>query len=88
MNLYWVASLIGGGVWAITSAGLMNRLMEVVPEGERPAYMALHNLALNLGILLGSLSGPVLGEWISLQQVVLIGAGLRFLAGVLLAIWG
>jgi MFS family permease len=87
-ELYWVASLVGGGIWALTSAGLINRLMERVPEDERPAYMALHNLVLNLGILLGSLTGPVLGERLGLQQVVLLAAGLRLLAGVLLGVWG
>ncbi|MEW5869680.1 MAG: MFS transporter [Chloroflexota bacterium] len=87
-SLYWVASLIGGGVWAVTSASLVNRLMERVPEDERPAYMALHNLALNLGILLGSLAGPALSEGIGLRQAILLGAGLRLLAGILLGIWG
>jgi MFS family permease len=87
-TLFWAASLLGGGAWAITSAGLINRLMEKVPQDSRPAYMALHNLALNLGILAGSLAGPVLSHWIGLREAVLAAAGLRLLAGIFLAIWG
>ncbi len=86
--LYWISSLVGGGVWALTSASLLNRLMEKVPEDDRPAYMALHNLALNLGILFGSLAGPALGEWIGIRQALVLGGALRLLAGILLGIWG
>jgi MFS family permease len=86
-NLFLVASFLGGGVWAITNGGLVNRLMERVPENERPAHMALHNLALNMGILSGSLLGPVLGDWLGLRSAMLTSAGLRFLAGFLLSVW-
>jgi len=86
--LYLVASLVGGGVWALTSASLVNRLMEKAPEDERPAYMTLHNLALNLGILFGSLAAPVLSAHLGLQSALMLGAGLRFLAGLLLIFWG
>jgi MFS family permease len=87
-RLFWVASIAGGGSWAITSAGLMNRLMEKVPEDDRPAHMALHNLALNLGILAGSLLGPAFVSWFDLRDAILISAGLRFLGGLLLWRWG
>lgn len=85
--LYWVASMLGGVVWGAISASLINRLMERVPEDQRSAGMALHNLALNLGILVGSLSGPLLGDALGVQPALLVGAGLRFLAGVLLLVW-
>jgi MFS family permease len=87
-GLFWLASLLGGVLWGLTSAALINRLMERVPEAERPAYMALHNLALNIGTLAGSLSGPLLGEWMGIQPALLLGAGLRILAGLLLMVWG
>ena len=83
-----MASLIGGVVWGIASAAAINRLMERVPEDARPAYMALHNLAMNVGILAGSLSGPLLVEQIGIPEALLVGAGLRMFAGFLLAIWG
>jgi predicted MFS family arabinose efflux permease len=50
--------------------------------------MALHNLALNLGVLAGSLAGPLLSHAVGLQEAVLIAAGLRLVAGILLKIWG
>ena len=87
-GLFWVASVTGGLAWAFASAGLINRLMERVPPDDLPAHMALHNLALNLGILGGSLVGPVLGNWLGLRQALLIAAGLRVLSSVLLGLWG
>ncbi len=86
--LFWVASLAGGVVWGVISASLINRLIERVPGDQPAAGMALHNLALNLGILVGSLSGPLLGEALGIQPALLVGSGLRFLAGVLLLFWG
>lgn len=87
-TLFWVASFVGGIAWALTSAGLINRLMEIVPEDNRPAYMALHNLALNLGILGGSLMGPILADISGLKEALFIAGVLRFSAGLLLKKWG
>jgi len=86
-TLFWIASLITGLVLAPANGGLVSRLMERVPENDRPAHMTLHNLALNLGMLSGSLLGPALGNWLGLQQALLLSAGLRVLSGVLLGLW-
>lgn len=86
--LFWVASIVGGGAWAITNAGLTNRLMEKVPGNQLAAGMTLHNLVLNLGILLGSLAAPPLAALTGLQPSLFIVAGLRFLAGGIFLIWG
>lgn len=86
--LYYTASIIGGLVWGVTSASLINRLMERAPQEERSASMALHNLVLNVGVLAGSLAGPLLVEVAGLQEALLIAAGLRLLAGILLKIRG
>jgi predicted MFS family arabinose efflux permease len=67
---------------------LLNRLMERVPEGDRPAHMALHNLGLNLGILVGSLLGPIIAGGLGLQCSLLLAAGLRLLSGVLFVFLG
>jgi hypothetical protein len=83
VSLYMLASLIGGVMWALTNAGLLNRLMERVPEDDRPAHMAIHNLVLNFGILVGSLSGPVLVEWLGIRSMLWWSAGLRFLAAII-----
>ena len=87
VELFLVASLLGGVAWSIAYGGLVNRLMERSPTDDRPAFMAIHNLALNLGILGGSLAGPLLDDWFGLRPAMLLVAGLRLLAGVLLAVW-
>jgi len=86
--LFWAASLMGGGAWGIVNAGLTNRLMERVPHDRRPEGMALHNLVLNLGILIGSLAALPLSNWAGLQTAMFIVAALRFLSGGLFWIWG
>jgi MFS family permease len=86
-TLYYLASVIGGVIFAIINVGLLNRLMECVPDGDRPAHMALHNLVFNLGILAGSLIGPLLGDLIGLREALLVSAGLRVVAGVAMIFW-
>ncbi|OGO10243.1 MAG: hypothetical protein A2Z66_02275, partial [Chloroflexi bacterium RBG_13_66_10] len=49
--VYWLASGLGGAIWGVLNAAILNRLLERVPADDRPAHMALHNIALNLGIL-------------------------------------
>jgi MFS family permease len=85
IRLFLVASFLGGISWAMVNTSMLNRLMEVVPEDDRPAYMALHNLTMNLGILVGSFIGPLLGEFFGLQTTLLLAAGLRAFASVFLA---
>jgi predicted MFS family arabinose efflux permease len=87
-TVYFVACLIGGGVNAMLTGALINRLMERVPSNDRPAHMTLHNLALNLGILMGSLLGPLSANLVGLQGSLFLGAGLRLLAAGLFWIWG
>ena len=87
-TLFWVASFVGGGIWALLGASMLNWLLERAPAGDRPASMALHNLALNLGIMAGSLAGPLLVEMIGLREALLLGAGLRLLGGLLMIWWG
>jgi MFS family permease len=87
-TLYWVASASGGLVWALLGGGLINRLMERVPQDDRPAHMTLHNLVLNLGILAGSFIGPLLAGWFGLRETMFISAGLRLVGGILLVVWG
>jgi predicted MFS family arabinose efflux permease len=86
-TLFWVALAAGGGAWALASAGLTNRLMERVPPDDLPAHMALHNIVLNLGILMGSFTGPLFGNEFGLRPALLLSAGLWFVSGILLGLW-
>jgi predicted MFS family arabinose efflux permease len=85
--LYWVASFGGGFFSGMVTGGLINRLMERTPEDDRPAHMAFYNIALNLGMLGGSLAGPLAAGAMDLRSALIFAAGLRTLAGILLLIW-
>jgi MFS family permease len=87
-TLFWVASMTGGAAWALAGGALVNRLMERVPRDDLPAHMALHNIVLNLGMLGGSLIGPAFGNVLGLRHALLLSAGLRLMAGILLGLWG
>jgi MFS family permease len=87
-ELYYLACLIGGGVNALLSGAIINRLMDRVPADDRAAHMAIHNMALNLGILAGSLLGPVSADLIGVQPSLYVGAALRLLAAGFFWLWG
>jgi MFS family permease len=86
--LYFLACLIGGGVNAMLGGAIINRLMERVPADDRAAHMTLHNMALNLGILAGSLLGPVAANLMGTQPSLILSAGLRLLAAGFFFLWG
>ena len=87
-TLYLAASVSGGILWGLTNGSMVNRLMERVGTQDVPSGMAIHNLALNLGILSGSIIGPLLGDNFGLRTALFASAGLRVLASLLLARWG
>ena len=87
-GLYWVAVASGGVAWGLVSASMLNRLMDKVPKENRSAGMAFHNIVLSLGILIGSLLGPAISAAMGVQPAVLVGSGLRLLAGLLMIAWG
>ncbi|MCC6457113.1 MAG: MFS transporter [Caldilineaceae bacterium] len=82
-----VTSVLGGLAWSVTAGSLGNYLLEQAPEGDRPAYLAWYNLALNAAVLTGSLSGSFLAEWVGLVPTLLLAAALRALSGIALWRW-
>ncbi len=86
--LLLVASVIGGVVWAILSGALVNRLMELVPDDDRPAHFALYNLALNAATFTGSLAGPLLAGVVGLREAIFVVFVLRLAGALALARWG
>lgn len=84
--LYVVASLVGGAAWSMVGGALANYLLEIAPHDDRPAYLAWYNIALNAGILLGSLAGPLLADLMDIRPGLLVGFALRLLGAW--AIWG
>jgi MFS family permease len=84
----YLNNILGGVIWAGLYNATTNRLMERVPQDDRPAHMALHNLVMNLGMLGGSLLGSVLGEALGLRPAMLLAAALRLLGSYLLWKYG
>jgi MFS family permease len=82
-ELYYLACLTGGAVYAVLTGALINRLMDRVPDNDRPGHMAVHNLALNIGILAGSLLGPLFAGLIGLRLSMFLFVSLRFLSAIL-----
>lgn len=82
--LYLVTSIVGGLAWALAGGALSNYLLEQVPAHNRPPYLAWYNLALHAAVLIGSLVGPLLADWLGLVTALFIAAGLRLTAGALL----
>jgi MFS family permease len=85
---YMLGCAVGGIGWGFLGGALANRLMERVPADDRPAHMALFNLTLNLGVLVGSLLAPLMGNLAGLQMAMLIGSVLRILSAGVLWRWG
>lgn len=80
----WLGALIGGIGWGLGGSALHTHLMDRAAEADRPAYMALHNLVLNLGILVGVLLGPLLAQVASVRMGLAASGLLMFAAGALL----
>jgi predicted MFS family arabinose efflux permease len=84
-TLYLIASIMGGVGWALAGGAVGNYVLEKTPDDSRPSYLAWYNMALQAGILLGSLIAPVLAGWWGLAFGLLFAAACRFLIGV--AMW-
>jgi MFS family permease len=81
-------SLVGGFGWSLVGGAIGNYLLERAPEHDRPAHLAWYNLALNAGILIGSLAGPLLAETIGLTAALIIAGAARAVAAFLVWRWG
>lgn len=87
-SLFYLASFFGGAAWGLANGALINRLFEKTPENDRPACMAHHNLALNLGTLVGVLIGSALPEWFGLRNALILSGGLRVVGAMVLVFLG
>jgi MFS family permease len=85
LELFMVASVLGGLGWALVGGALVNYVLEKVPVDHRPGYLAWYNLALNAALLIGSLVGPLVADSLGVPLALMLFAVLRFLAA--LAIW-
>jgi MFS family permease len=86
--VYVITSIIGGTGWSLVNGALYNYLLEKVPKGPRPAYLAWYNVGLNAAILIGSLTGPALAHQFGFVTALLICAAGRLLSGAAILRWG
>ncbi len=88
ITMYLATHAIGGLVWAMVGGALYNYVLEKSPPDDRPSHIAWYTIALNSGMLLGSLGGPWLADAFSLVAVLVTCAIVRFLAGLAILRWG
>ncbi len=87
LELFLVASVMGGLGSTLLGGALINYLLEKIPEDDRPAHLAWYNLVLNAAILLGSLAGPIVAGYLGLALALVFFALGRALAAVLVLRW-
>jgi MFS family permease len=85
---FYMVSLIGGLSFSLVSGAYANYMLENIPANDRTPHLAWYNVILNAAILIGSLAGPAVADWIGLSQALVIFAALRFLAGWAILKWG
>lgn len=88
VGLFLVASAVGGVAWSVLGGALGNYLLEKIPPTDRPAHLAWYNLALNAAILLASLLGPALGDWLGVGPALALAALCRLTVALMLLRWG
>ncbi len=85
LALFMIASLIGGAGWSLLGGSIANFVLDKTPADDRPAYLAWYNLALNAGILAGSMVGPLLADQLGLTMALVLSAVLRLSSAY--AVW-
>lgn len=85
---FYVISLVGGLVFSMVSGSYANYMLENIPAHDRPSHLAWYNVILNAAILIGSLGGPVVADFMGLSGSLLLIGILRFLAGLAILRWG
>ena len=85
---FYGLSLIGGVNFAMMSGSYANYMLEHIPADDRPSHLAWYNIILNAAILIGSLTGPIIGDYMGLSMALMLIAGLRLLSGLSILKWG
>jgi MFS family permease len=86
--IYLAHSVLSGIGWALVGGSQLNYLLEKIPPGDRPAYLAWFNMIVNVAVLIcGLIAAPITG-WMGLVAAMLFAIFLRFLAGAAILRWG
>ena len=65
-----------------------NYLLENVPPADRPAHLAWFTIGANAAILVASIIGPLVGNWLGLSGALIVLGAIRMLTGFSIARWG
>jgi MFS family permease len=85
---YFFLQVVSGAVWSMVGGAQANYLLENIPANDRPAYLAWYSIVANATILIGSLLGPVLSDWMGINLALIIFGVLRLLGGWAILKWG
>lgn len=88
ISLLLVAAVIGGGSWGVLGGASINRMLEHVPDDDRPPYLALYNVAFNTAIFTSAMAGPFVADIIGIREALLVVAALRAGSSLALHRWG
>lgn len=85
---FYGVSLMGGLFFAFVSGSYANYMLECIPAHDRPSHLAWYTIILNAAVLIGSLGGPMIADFIGLSGALVLFGILRFLAGGFILKWG
>jgi MFS family permease len=84
LNVTLLASAIGGASWTLVAIGVFAYFSEKTPAHEKASYTTAYNQIVFLAMFIGPMIGKLLsGENMPLVTIILVGAILRLLAGML-----
>lgn len=86
-GLFLIASIFGGLGWSMASGAMANYVLEKANPELRSSYVGWYNVIANMGILIGSLAGPVIGDLIGLQPALFLFTVIRVLVGLVFLRW-
>jgi MFS family permease len=84
--LILVAALVTGFFASALDVSLFEWLLAVMPPGERPRYVAMNMLLMNLVLFGGPILGAALAERTSISLVLVVGSGCLFTCALLTAL--
>ncbi len=85
--VFWSGALLAGLGLVLMWTTLTTRLLERVPDDDRPAYIALHAVTWQLGWLAGSALGPALSAGLGLRPALLVDSALLAVTAWLIWRW-
>lgn len=84
---YLAAHLLGGTGWGFASSSMFNFVLEKAKPHTLAAHLAWFNLFANAGILLGSVTGPLVGNLIGIRAALMVFALIRVMTGFNILRW-